>query len=399
MRRWTWWLAWGTAAVTFALYGVSIAIIQIVGYSAATQQHNWVTRGALIVAFGGFAVVGALVASRQPGNAVGWIFSAVALLVGVNVASGEYANYVFVEHPASLPGGYLAAWLSLWTWFPVIALIVILPLVFPDGRPPGPGWRIVLRAIAATAAVLTVLWALRPGPMSDPGKGPYPDNPVGIGALHSLFGAVDELGSVLLVVFLACSGASAVVRFRRSRGDERQQLKWLTYGIGIWTVWVPLSLVNAGDVRDIAFALAIAVLPASAAIAMFKYHLYDVDRVISRTLVYGALTVILGAAYTGLVLAGQAVFSSFAGGSKLAIAGSTLVVAALFLPLRARLQTVVDRRFNRRRYDAQGTLDDFAVRLRQQVDVTVLGSELVQVVADTMQPSHTTLWLRTEETR
>jgi hypothetical protein len=230
--------------------------------------------------------------------------------------------------------------------------------------------------------------------MSDPGKGPYPDNPVGIGALHSLFGAVDELGTMLLVVFLACSGTSAVVRFRRSRGDERQQLKWLTYGIGIWVVWVPLSLVSAGDVGDMAFALAIAVLPASTAIAMFKYHLYDVDRVISRTLVYGALTVILGAAYAGLVLAGQAVFSSFAGGSNLAIAASTLVVAALFLPLRARLQIVVDRRFYRSRYDAQRTLESFGARLRQELDLVALCGELSSVVEETMQPAHVSLWLR-----
>jgi hypothetical protein len=388
------WLAWAIAGVTFALYGVAIAIIQIVGYSAATQQHNWFTRGALIVAFGGFAVVGALVVSRQPGNAVGWIFSAAALLVGVNVASGEYANDAFVEHAASLPGGDVAAWLALWTWFPVIALIVILPLVFPDGRPPGPGWRIALRAIAVTVAVLSVLWMVRPGPMSDSGKGAYPDNPLGIGALHSLFDAVDKLGSVLLVVFLACSGASAVVRFRRSRGDERQQLKWLTYGIGIWVVWVPVSLVSAGDVGDLAFALTIAVLPASAAIAMFKYHLYDVDRVISRTLVYGALTVILGAAYAGLVLAGQAVFSSFAGGSNLAVAVSTLVVAALFLPLRARVQRIVDRRFYRRRYDAQRTLAAFGQRLRQQIDPGAASDELVQAVRQTLEPAHLTLWLR-----
>ena len=276
----------------------------------------------------------------------------------------------------------------------MIALIVILPIVFPDGRPPGPGWRHRAGGDHGDGVVLGVLWMLRPGPMSDPGKGPYPREPRGIGALHSLFGAVDKLGSVLLVVFLACSGASAVARFRRSRGDERQQLKWLTYGIAIWVVWVPVSLVSAGDIGDMAFALTIAVLPASAAIAMFKYHLYDVDRVISRTLVYGALTLILGAAYAGLVLGGQAVFSSFAGGSNLAIAGSTLVVAALFLPLRARLQIVVDRRFYRSRYDAQRTLETFGARLRQEVDLVALCGELSGVVEETMQPAHVSLWLR-----
>jgi hypothetical protein len=168
----------------------------------------------------------------------------------------------------------------------------------------------------------------------------------------------------------------------------------MTYGVAVWIVWVPLSLLLKGDLGDVFFALTLAVLPAATAIAMFKYRLYEIDRVISRTLVYGVLTVILGAAYAGLVLAGQALFSSFAGGSNLAIAGSTLVVAGLFLPLRGRVQLVVDRRFYRRRYDAQRTLEAFGARLRQEIDLQSLSLELRGVVDQTMQPAHLSLWLR-----
>jgi hypothetical protein len=162
-------------------------------------------------------------------------------------------------------------------------------------------------------------------------------------------------------------------------------------------VWVPLSSLLGGDLGDLTFALTIAVIPVATAIAMFKYRLYEIDRVISRTIVYAALTVILGGAYAGLVLAGQAVFSSFAGGSNLAIAASTLVVAALFLPLRARVQRLVDRRFYRRRYDAQRTLDAFGARLREEIDLGTLTNDLRGVVTETVQPAHVSLWLRTGE--
>jgi hypothetical protein len=392
-RAWTWWLAWGVLLVTFALFAFAALIIQTVGHSAATNQNGWLARGAILASFIGFALVGALVASRLPRNPVGWIFSAVALLVGLNVAGGEYANYVFVEHPGSHPGGYLAAWLFLWTWFPVVGLVVMLPLLFPDGRVPSPRWRPVLWAEIAFATAIAVLWMVRPGPLSDPGKPLYPDNPLGIGFLDPIYGSLEVVGSLILVSLLSLSGAAAVVRFRRAHGDERQQLKWMAYGIGALVFLIPLSFAP-GDYGNFFFALVLGVLPAATAIAMFKYRLYEIDRVISRTLVYGALTVILGAAYAGLVLAGQALFSSFAGGSNLAIAGSTLVVAALFLPLRSRVQLVVDRRFYRSRYDAQRTLEAFGARLRQEVDLVALSGELLGVVDETMQPAHVTVWLR-----
>jgi hypothetical protein len=393
-RPWAWWLAWGIWVLTLALYGVALAIQRIVGHSAATQQEAGFARFSLVLAFVLFATVGAFVASRQPRNAVGWIFVAIGLLVGLSVAGGEYANYVFVEEPGSHPGGYLAGWFYLWTWSPVLGLIVTLPLLFPDGRVPGPRWRPVLWAVASTTIAITVAWMLRPGPMNDPKMESWGSNPIGIGALEGIYDGLEAFGTVMLVAVLATSATAMVVRFRRSRGDERQQLKWMTYGVVVMVATLFLGPFLPGDSSDLVFALTIAVLPVATAIAMLKYRLYDIDRVISRTLVYAVLTVILGAAYVGLVLAGQAVFSSFAGGSNLAIAASTLVVAALFLPVRARVQRVVDRRFYRHRYDAQRTLEAFGARLREQLELETLSADLRRAVEGTMQPAHMTLWLR-----
>ena len=393
-RPWTWWLAWGAAALTLALYGVATAIVEIVGYSAATQQNSWTTRLALLVAFVGFAGVGALIASRQPGNAIGWMFLGVAFLVALSVCGGEYANYVFVVSPGWGPGGYLAGWLYLWTWYPTLALIVTVPMVFPDGRVPGPRWRPVLRGWIAFTAAVVLLYMVRPGPMSDPGDPAWGDNPIGIAFLDPVFGLLEPVATVVLVVFLVCAATSSVERFRRSRGDERQQLKWMTYGVAVWIFWVPVSMLAHGDLADLFFAVTIAVLPAATAIAIFKYRLYEIDRVISRTLVYGLLTLILGLAYAGLVLGGQALFSSVAGGSNLAIAVSTLVVAALFMPVRRRVQRFVDRRFYRHRYDAQRTLEAFGARLREEVDLPLLAADLRGVVTETMRPAHVSLWLR-----
>jgi hypothetical protein len=393
-RAWTWWLAWGTWLLTLAMYGAALTIVQHVGYSVATQQDTWEARVALLVAFVGFATVGAFVASRLPRNAIGWMFLGVAFLVALSVLGGEYANYVFVENPGVLPGGYVAGWLYLWTWFLALGLIVTVPMLFPDGRVPGPRWRPVLRGWIVFVLFVVGLWMVRPGQLSDPGEPVWPGNRVGVGFLDPIYDALEIASTLVLVVFLVASCASSVVRFRRSRGDERQQLKWMTYGVSVWIVWVPVSAFFRGDVADVLFAVTIGMLPAATAIAMFKYRLYEIDRVISRTIVYGALTVILGAAYAGLVLAGQALFSSFAGGSNLAIAASTLVVAALFLPLRGRVQRFVDRRFYRRRYDVQRTLDAFGARLREEVDLSSLTTELRGVVQETMQPAHVSLWLR-----
>jgi hypothetical protein len=393
---WIRWLAWGVWLATFVLYVTALVIRAVVGHAAASDQESGFASVSLLVAFVGFATVGALVVPRQPRNAVGWMFLAVGLLVALSVFGSEWASYVYVEGHGDLPGGTLAAWLYLWTWFPALGLTVLLPLLFPDGRPPGPRWRPVLWGMGAYIALMTALWWTRPGPMNDPDMGIWPDNPIGAGFSSSFYDTLENVGAVVLVACLALAGISSVLRLRRARGDERQQLKWTTYGIVVVVLWVgPGSLVLGSLGGDVALGLALTILPVTTALAMFRYRLYDVDRVISKTLVYGSLTAILGAAYAGLVLGGQAVFSSFAGGSNLAIAVSTLVVAALFTPVRRRVQAFVDRRFYRRRYDAQRTLDAFGARLREHVELDGLRVDLEGVGHDTVQPAHVSLWLRT----
>jgi len=244
---------------------------------------------------------------------------------------------------------------------------------------------------------MTALATVNPGPMNDDLEtAAWPDNPLGIEGVDTFFSTAEDVTALLLLALLVATAASVIVRFRRSRGDERQQLKWMTYSVVVMVVSLAFSPLVTGDVGDLLFAATIILVPAATAIAMFKYRLYEIDRVISRTLVYGALTLILGAAYVGLVLAGQALFSSFAGGGDLAIAVSTLVVAALFLPVRARVQRLVDRRFYRRRYDAQRTLEAFGTRLREQVDLETLQTDLRAAVVETIQPAHTSVWLRSE---
>ena len=266
-------------------------------------------------------------------------------------------------------------------------------LLYPTGKAQGPRWSFVLRGLIAMVVVLTVLFMFYPGPLDD-SKPPLPDNPVGIGALESLPGG-DGIISISFLLLLVAAASSMIVRFRRSRGDERQQMKWMTFAAVFLIAGLVLpDLVGIQETGDVFFAISVCLLPIAMGIAMLKYRLYDIDRLINRTLVYAALTVVLGAAYVGLVLGGQTLFSSSTGGSNLAIAASTLVVAALFLPVRSRVNRFVDRRFYRRRYDAQRTLEGFGARLREQIELETLSTDLALVVQETIQPSHVSLWLR-----
>ena len=351
-----------------------------------------------------FAGVGFLLAAKRPRNAIGWIFLVTAVNVALGLALPRYALYAVVTHPGSHSGGLVMAALSVSGWVVLIASTYLLVLLFPHGRLPSRRWRPVV-ALGGVGAVATWIGATtQPGPMPHPFAA-Y-DNPLGIDALrgvdHVLFA-----GWTLMLVVAVAGVISLVLRFRRATGVERQQYKLFTVAAAAFPVasvgtnaFEGAFNTQSGLAHGVDFllnavtALIALFLPVSVAIAVLRYRLYEIDRLISRTLVYVASTVVLGAAYVGLVLGGQALFSSFAGGSNLAIAASTLVVAALFLPVRSRVQRFVDRRFYRRRYDAQRTLEGFGSRLREQVDLETLQAELVGVVGDTMQPAHVSLWLR-----
>ena len=393
-------LAWGLWSVTVA---ISISFAALWSMIADIQAHDpSQTVPAMIsasVTFTLFATVGALVVSRRPENPLGWIFCVAPILCQLSNAVDDYSTV------AGERGWSGVTWPSVVLaplWVTGVELIAIFGLLlFPDGRLPSPRWRPVGVAGAIVTGVGLVAGWLTPGRITG---APGHDNPVGVGGMGVVFG----LSLVGFVAVLVAVLVSLAMRFRRSRGVGREQLRVFLGSTCFVALFLGLlgGLSQIGVVRDtlgagfdLLFLGALAIVPLSIGVAMLRYRLYEIDRVISRTFVYAVLTLTLGAAYVGLVLAGQALFSSFAGGSNLAIAASTLVVAALFLPARSRVQRFVDRRFYRRRYDAQRTLEGFGARLRREVDLQTLGSELCGAVDETMQPAHVGLWLRARERR
>ena len=339
-----------------------------------------------------FPTVGAVVASRVPRNAIGWLFLAFGVWISLGIVGDAWAR-------GSLGGAVYGAWLAHWTiQSPALfTFFTFVFLLFPDGRLPSRRWRHVARVSAGATAVFTLLVAIRPGVLAE--SRPPRENPLAIDALDPLWRAVEAPLSLAIMLAVPVAAVAFVLHFRRSRGIERQQLKWLAaagvlLGVivgaapaifaieSLWWVWPPLFLIGTTGVA------------VAAGVAILRYRLYDIDRIVSRTVSYALLTALLGGAYAGMVFGLSA---AFPGGSDLAIAASTLAVAALFGPVRRRVQALVDRRFNRARYDAARTIDAFAGRLRDEVDLDALGAELRGVDSTTMQPAHVALWLRPTE--
>jgi hypothetical protein len=342
-----------------------------------------------------FPALGALIVRRQPRNAVGWLFAGAGLLEAIGVWSTAWGVYALKTHPG-LPGGPAAIWLDSMVFVPALSTIGFLFLLFPDGRLPLPRGRWPLRLLIAGVVLLELYLGFQHHDL-DPVPGVHLFNPLGIEALDVPLGIAGVAGLAIAVAGLVGSVATLVFRFRRSRGRERLQLKWFTYAALVMAVFsIAASSVSAGGVAyGILEAIVIGpLLTAAVGIAMLRHQLYDIDVVVRRTLVYAALTAVLAAIYVGTVLLLQFALDSFTSGSSLAVAVSTLAVAALFRPVRSRVQAIVDRRFYRRKYDAQHTLESFSARLREQVDLDALGGELRAVVLETMQPAHVSLWLR-----
>ena len=350
------------------------------------------------------AIIGTLIVWSRRGGAIGWIFALLGLLLVFNVSLHD----AYTEYLARTDGSPIVAfaWLSGWVWVPMLfSLLVLWPMLFPDGVLDGRVWRLLFVGAVATCAVGSSLAALDPVLTGGNGEDAYEvANPIGLDALGDVDAGADGfvLGA-LFVIFMLGGAMSLVVRFRRSRGEARQQIKWIALaGVVVVTTFLliaPLVEATTGANPNWLYALAVSLVPASVGLAILRHGLFDVDLVIRRTAVYAVLTVLLAAVYVATVLAGQALFSSFAGGSNLAVAGSTLVVAALFLPLRSRVQRFVDRRFYRSRYDAQRTLEAFGSRLREQVELDELAADLRGVVSDAMRPAHASIWLRREATK
>ncbi len=334
------------------------------------------------------ATVGALVVSRAGGNRVGWLF----LWLGLYVATAEAVEgYGLLAADVGLSDGQLGTWSGSWVWVGEAAAWTIIAAVFPDGRLSGPGWRWLPWGAAGGALLAATGMAF--GTWSSPEFEP-PGNPYLVD--HPVVEAAFPIGVAVLTISLAGAAASLVQRMRRARGVERQQLKWFAFAACVFAGCAPVvvALWNTVPGMPVVIAAAANALPAAAGIAILRYRLYDIDLVIKRTLVYTALTVVLLATYVVLVLLLQVVLSPVAGDSDLAVAASTLAVAALFRPLRSAIQHSVDRRFFRARYDAAHTLDEFSGRLRHELDLDSLGTDLREVVHETMQPVHVSLWLR-----
>ena len=342
-----------------------------------------------------FALIGAVIASRMPPNPIGWLFLVQAQLQGIYALTFGYAHYAVGVDPG-LPAPEYAGWVSSWITPVATVGVALALLLFPDGRHVSPRWRVVAWACAPLYALIFVDYGLAPGPLEEL---PPLDNPIAgpewLASIHA--------DAAILVVLLAAV-ASLIVRFRRSHGLERQQVKWIAYAAGLVGTFLIVSgiattIFGADESTDSnaagwVFAGVFSGLPIAAGIAILRHGLYDIDVVIRRTLVYGALTATLAAGYLGTVLLAQVIIGAE---SSFAIALSTLAMAALFRPALARIQALVDRRFFRRRYDARQTLEQFGSHLRDELDLEALGADLRGVVRETMQPASVSLWLRSRE--
>ena len=361
------------------------------------QNENALEDLVLVVGFGAFAAVGALVVVKRPNNPIGWILAAVALMVAVFPAADSYAAYVMSTRGRPDVLALLGAWAQSWYWYLLISLVLIyLPMLFPDGRLLSRRWLWVAVPPGIATLATVVL-----GGLTDTLSGQNVDyrieNPIGIEGLAPveelpIFGAL----GVLLGVGVLGAIDSVAVRYRRSRGMERQQMKWFLYPAAFLCLFFVIDYLP-GIAGGLVFGVIVVGQPVAIGIAVLRYRLYEIDIIINRTLVYGSLTVLLVAVYFAGVSTAQALFRALTGQEQqpqLAIVVSTLAIAALFNPLRRRIQAFIDKRFYRRKYDAAKTLEEFSARLRDETDMEALGAELVGVVRETMQPAHVSLWLR-----
>src|ERR687898_241952 len=397
-------LAWSLCLLCVALAVAGLILALLNGLTLGEIFLAWAGPpvATLLAQIVSFSVVGALIASHRPENPIGWLFLAAALFYGIQIPGEEYAVHALLTNPGSLPLGAELAWLTDWIWAPGLGLILVfLPLLFPDGHPPSRRWRTVAWLGGLSIGLICVLTSI----VLWPERGPA------LLQLGGYAGEVEEWRSAVLdwvlrlggpMLLLAGLGAviSLVVRFLRARGDVRQQIKWFASAAALTVVWLIVFQQSTRGLPEAIVALSgllvIASIPVATGIAILRYRLYDIDLIINRTLVYSSLTVMLALVYFGGVATTQAIFGALTGQEEqpqLAVVVSTLVIAALFMPLRRRIQSFIDRRFYRRKYDARKTLEAFSAKLRNETDLDALSEDLMGVVKETMQPAHVSVWL------
>jgi hypothetical protein len=418
-RRAAAWLAWSLAALSGIMFVASVVLAVLAVYVTAPAAHpsnDWGTGGAiatilLLAPFLAFTIVGTLIASRRPENPIGWICLVAGLFWTLIALDDQYIAYgLATKSVVLLPA---AGALNQWAWVPPVGLLSIyLILFFPDGRLPSGRWRPLAWISGAVMTLVGLSIALAPGPLPNLGG---VRNPFGLEG-HPWIADASNVIPVLLPLCALASALGLVLRYRRSGGEEREQIKWIAFAgsfVGLMSlitvfsslVFAPLFLDATGKqplwlgvLQDVEL-LSLAGIPVAVGIAVLRYRLFDIDIIINRALVYGSLTATLIALYFGGIVVLQRVFVLLTGEkSTLAVVASTLLIAALFTPLRRRIQGFIDRRFYRRKYDASKTLEAFTIRLRDETDLGTLSDDLVGVVRETMQPAHVSLWLSPETT-
>lgn len=392
------WLVWLAAGLALFLASASLVLVRLNGEALVRAA----TTGAAILALS-FTVVGALVAARRPEKLLGWLMLPGGIAGSLNAFSWEYARYALITSRAGWPAAALSAWLSTWIFAPGFATIPLILLLFPTGALPSRRWRwlpvlVAVGLLLAAVPMAAAAWPLRGAALV---------------SRRSLEGLVapglllaQNAGIFLILVSLAFAAVAALLRLRRATGVVRQQLKWLAYA-GLLTAFVMVTLSPAAPfpLRGPAAALlmplallSLASIPAAIGIAVLRYRLYQIDFLINRTLVYGSLTALLALVYFGSVILLETLLRGLTdAGSPVAIALSTLAIAALFQPLRRRIQAFIDRRFFRSKYDAARVLAAFSQRARDEVELDRLGAVLLATVQETMQPGRVWLWLKEPE--
>ena len=395
------WLAWSLWAVTVTLTALSLFLVVLnLRYPNAPIPNFWLGNALVVID----VTVGAIVASRRPENPVGWLLCLSGVATSTSTFTSLYAIYALLAQPGSLPAGEALAWVTAWTLPIMIGLQISYLLLFPTGRLPGRRWRWLAWLTGAFVLAGVVLSAFSSGAYFG-ALGPI-RNPLGIEGFTNVYKAVLYTLAPVLHVAIALA---VFVRLRRAVGVERQQIKWFAYAVAIlaiattpyviavaidapgWFEWAANAIVTAASMT----------IPISIGIAILRYRLYDIDRLINRSLVYGTLTGALALLYFGAATLTQISFGAITGQERLpqlTVVASTLVIAALFNPLRRRIQSFIDRRFYRRKYDVAKTLEGFSAKLRNETDLVTLSADLVGVIKETMQPAHVSLWLHPDTT-
>jgi hypothetical protein len=406
------WIAWSLCAVSLALVVVGL-LVTVIGSSMAVtfSWTKWRDQAILLVAIIGAPLLGGLIASHRPRNPYGWLWCGLGLGAALWMFARTYYIFAMTVGAGSLLTRNLVLFVGAWVgWVVMVTLVPCVLLLFPDGKLPSRRWRLLMWPVVAAGTVFLIAGLFASG------LSPFAPifNPFAVwGVIGEVITGIRDVGMRVFLITVIPAALSLVFRFHRAGGTERQQIKWLAYAAVLFGTIISIGVFGYEDLLSrrlstlhvavgfsrtlstLLVAVGFAGLYIAVGVAILKHHLYDIDKVINRTLVYGSLTLVLAAVYLGGVVLLQYAFRTLAGeGSQLAVVASTLIIAALFIPLRRRIQGFIDRRFYRRKYDARKTLEAFSAKLRNQTDLDALSEDLVGVVGETMQPAHVSLWLR-----